>query len=324
MSEVGNSDVVGARTEPGKSIDLTAGMMLRGAREAAGLHVAALAVSMKIPVKKLEALEADRLDLLHDAVFVRALAASVCRALKIDPAPILGKLPLNAAPKLKTDERGINAPFHTHGDAVGRSIPALLSRPSVIFVLVLLIGGIAVAFFPDIKMSDFSTESAPKSVTSITGSAQLQAQLPPPEVVEVATAPVSAFPNAPSAPGNTNEVTVVAPNLGASSLASTLVKGASAVAVPPDAVRPSVEPTVASSGLVMFKAKGPTWVKVVDAKGIVQLSKTLVDGEIVGASGLTPLSVVIGRVDMTDVEVRGKAFSLTAVSKDNVARFEVK
>jgi cytoskeleton protein RodZ len=102
------------------------------------------------------------------------------------------------------------------------------------------------------------------------------------------------------------------------------VKGASAVAVPPDAVRPSVEPTVASSGLVMFKAKGPTWVKVVDAKGIVQLSKTLVDGEIVGASGLTPLSVVIGRVDMTDVEVRGKAFSLTAVSKDNVARFEVK
>jgi cytoskeleton protein RodZ len=75
MSEVGNSDVVGARTEPGKSIDLTAGMMLRGAREAAGLHVAALAVSMKIPVKKLEALEADRLDLLHDGTDPRQIAA---------------------------------------------------------------------------------------------------------------------------------------------------------------------------------------------------------------------------------------------------------
>jgi len=322
MSEVGNSDVGEARTEPVKSVDLTAGMMMRGAREAAGLHVAALAVSMKIPVKKLEALEADRLDLLHDAVFVRALAASVCRALKIDPAPILGKLPLNAAPKLKADERGINAPFHTHGDAVGRSIPALLSRPSVILVMVLLIGGIAVVFFPDIKVSDFSTESAPKSVTSVTGS--LQSQLPPPEVVEVVTAPVSAFPGTPSAPGNTSEVTVLAPNPAASSPASTLVKGPSTVAVPPDAVRPSVEPTVTSSGLVVFKAKGPTWVKVVDAKGIVQLSKTLVDGEVVGASGMTPLSIVIGRVDMTDVEVRGKAFSLTAVSKDNVARFEVK
>lgn len=63
---------------------VTAGELLRQAREAAGLHVAALAVSMKVPVKKLEALEADRLDLLPDAVFVRALASSVCRTLKID------------------------------------------------------------------------------------------------------------------------------------------------------------------------------------------------------------------------------------------------
>ncbi|NJM43298.1 MAG: helix-turn-helix domain-containing protein [Brachymonas sp.] len=71
----------------------SAGQMLREAREAHGLHVAALAVSMKVPVKKLEALEADRLEDLPDAVFVRALASSVCRALKIDAAPILAKLP---------------------------------------------------------------------------------------------------------------------------------------------------------------------------------------------------------------------------------------
>jgi cytoskeleton protein RodZ len=65
-------------------------------------------------------------------------------------------------------------------------------------------------------------------------------------------------------------------------------------------------------------------VKVIDAKGVVQLSKTIVDGEVVGASGTAPLSVVVGRVDVTDVEVRGKPFALTGVSKDNVARFEVK
>jgi hypothetical protein len=34
----------------------TAGALLREAREAQGLHVAALAVAMKVPVKKLEAL----------------------------------------------------------------------------------------------------------------------------------------------------------------------------------------------------------------------------------------------------------------------------
>ena len=63
---------------------------------------------------------------------------------------------------------------------------------------------------------------------------------------------------------------------------------------------------------------------MVDAKGVVQLSKTLSSGEVIGASGAIPLAVVIGRVDATDVEVRGKPFSLATVSKDNVARFEVK
>ena len=67
----------------------TAGAILRRAREATGLHIAALAVSLKVPVRKLEALEADRLEQLGDAVFVRALASSVCRSLKMDPAPVL-------------------------------------------------------------------------------------------------------------------------------------------------------------------------------------------------------------------------------------------
>ena len=60
---------------------LSAGTILCQAREAAGLHIAVLAVSLKVPVAKLEALETDRLDELPDAVFARALAASVCRQL---------------------------------------------------------------------------------------------------------------------------------------------------------------------------------------------------------------------------------------------------
>ena len=84
---------------------VTAGTLLRRAREAAGLHVAALAVSLKVPVRKLEALESDRYDLLPDAVFVRALASSVCRTLKIDPQPVLDRLPQTAAPRLVQRQR---------------------------------------------------------------------------------------------------------------------------------------------------------------------------------------------------------------------------
>src|SRR5687767_15686536 len=95
---------------------ITAGVLLRRAREAAGLHVAALAVALKVPVRKLEALEEDRYDLLTDAVFVRALASSVCRTLKIDPQPVLDRLPQTTVPRLARDVDSINAPFRAPND----------------------------------------------------------------------------------------------------------------------------------------------------------------------------------------------------------------
>jgi cytoskeleton protein RodZ len=85
-----------------------------------------------------------------------------------------------------------------------------------------------------------------------------------------------------------------------------------------------VETKNAGPIVVGFKVRGPSWVEVTDAKGTVQLRKTMAAGEFVSASGALPLSVVVGRADVTDVEVRGKAFSLAGLAKDNVARFEVK
>ena len=56
-----------------------AGALMRRAREALGLRIEVLAASLKVSVAKLEALEAGQLESLSDRVFVRALAASVCR-----------------------------------------------------------------------------------------------------------------------------------------------------------------------------------------------------------------------------------------------------
>ncbi len=352
MSEVGFSEALGAAPQPASAGVVSAGTMMRNAREAAGLHVAALAVSMKIPVKKLEALEADRLDLLHDAVFVRALAASVCRALKIDPAPILSKLPLNSAPQLSPDERGINAPFHSPNDASGVAIPALLTRPSSLFVIALVVAGIAVFFFPDIKVPDVSNDLANQTMRSSESSGSPQVVQSPVQVIEASPVPVMASATVPPATGeaaafppiavtsSTVETPAPMSKVLAPSIPSVAGSHPLAVASRPTAIasrpvdlasqpvlaasRPSSAPVLPSTGTVVFKAKGSTWVKVVDAKGIVQLSKTLAEGEVVGASGAMPLSVVIGRVDATEVAVRGLAFNLTGVSRDNVARFEVK
>jgi cytoskeleton protein RodZ len=79
-----------------------------------------------------------------------------------------------------------------------------------------------------------------------------------------------------------------------------------------------------SQDIVTFKTRGISWVEVTDARGVVQLRKSLVAGERVATSGVLPLSVVIGKADLTDVMVRGKPFLIDELAKDNVARFEVK
>lgn len=127
---------------------VSAGSLLRQAREAAGLHIATLAVLLKVPVKRLEALEADRFDLLPDAVFARALASSVCRNLKIDPAAVLEKLPQASSSKMAHQSRGINTPFRGSGDRVRPSLWVQVSRPAMLAGLVLLLGALAMVLLP--------------------------------------------------------------------------------------------------------------------------------------------------------------------------------
>ena len=74
----------------------------------------------------------------------------------------------------------------------------------------------------------------------------------------------------------------------------------------------------------MLRARSESWVQVRDAAGAVALQRNLNAGESVSVAGPTPLAVVIGRADATEVFVDGKRFDLTAVSRENVARFEVK
>lgn len=74
----------------------TAGGLLRAARQAAGLHLADLSVVLKVPVRQLESLEADQYRVDQSPVFARGLAASVCRHLRVDSAPILALMPMSA------------------------------------------------------------------------------------------------------------------------------------------------------------------------------------------------------------------------------------
>ncbi len=318
----------GAPVQAGPS----AGTLLREAREAAGLHIAALAVSLKVPVRKLEALEADRLDLLPDAVFVRALASSVCRTLKMDPAPVLERLPQTAAPRLVRDSGGINTPFRAPSDGRNPSWFDQLSKPVFLAVFALLLGALVLIFLPSARQDDAAAPGKPEVTSAAVPASPVAAPEAAPAVAVVpapvpAPTPAPAPASLPVPPPAAQPTAVISPG-SAATPAKTVSPTFSVAVSTPTVISPTAVVTPAvplpTTGIVVFKTQGESWVEVTDAKGVIAVRKTLAPGEVVGASGALPLAVVIGRANATRVEVRGRPFDLNAVAKDNVARFEVK
>lgn len=304
----------------------SAGTLLRQAREAAGLHIAALAVALKVPVKKLEALEADRLDLLPDAVFVRALASSVCRTLKMDAGPVLALLPQTGKPRLDYQQTSINTPFRSPSDGPGPSLWAQVSRPAVLAGLLLLMGALVLIFLPAVQQQELTVQPVASTSAAVPQPAPASVGVTPARVQESPNPAVAESPPAAVTAGALPVAPAIAPGLSAGS--ALLVPAASPAEAPAaatvQATASPVSAAAASTGVIVFTAKGESWVEVTDAKGVVVLRRTLAAGEVAGASGAMPLAAVVGRVDATQVQVRGRPFDLGAVSKDNVARFEVK
>lgn len=299
------------------SMPISGGALLRAAREAEGISIESIAASLKVPVAKLEALEADQLDLLPDIVFIRALVSSLCRTLKIESAPILEKFPHKTLQQLKTDESGINAPFSGSNSRVDLKIRLFILKPVVLAVILLLLGVLLITFAPLKNLSG-------PLVLSKSSTALVESKLPITNTSELAIVKNTLIPVA------SKEVTAL--NLISSGSKILTVENqenfAKTSPMPSNYISESIPKIIADSkvatSLVNLKARGSSWIEIIDAKKVIQFRRTLVSGEIISMSGTPPLSVTVGRADVIDVEVRGKPINLTTISKDNVARFEVK
>ena len=76
--------------------------------------------------------------------------------------------------------------------------------------------------------------------------------------------------------------------------------------------------------VLRFTVNADTWVEVTDARGNLPLRRLLNPGESVPVEGHVPMRVIVGRADGVKVTVRGQPFDISALARDNVARFEVK
>jgi cytoskeleton protein RodZ len=321
VSEFGTSAVL--PLEEGDITHKTAGDMLREAREAHGLHIEMVAAALKVPPQKLMALEADDIDSLPDPVFARALASSVCRALRIDSAPVLAKLPGAQRAALATADRTLKSNIVSGTPRWNGSRSNGLPSRALLIVVALLLVGAGVLFW--LPQSAFDQIGAAVSRWTARGETETGSVTEAPAVAAapggasvIENAPVSPVPPVATGPATAAPVTPAAAPAASGAPSATALPAANAAAT-------VAAPSAAAGGQpLVFVAREDCWITVTEAGGKQLLRRIVQAGETVGLSGALPLSVVVGRASAVDVQVRGKPYDLKPVTRGGgVARFEV-
>lgn len=308
----------------------TAGALLRAAREAQGLHIAALAVMLKVPQSKLQALEADRYDQLPDATFVRALAKTVCRALKLDAEPVLALLPAATVSRLEGVNRGLNQPFRNRISVEPGVSMNLLRRPAVLGGVAILLAALAVYLMPVERWSShleaFNAASAPQAAPAASASAAqdaasstesslaLKADAAGDSQGRQASAAESAPPLAAASP---------APDAIAKPAAPLLAETAPSAPIRATSRMDGAADASAKLSPVRVRANETTWIELIDARGQVLLSKLMRPGDVAELQALAPIKLRVGNVSGTELSLRGEVIDLSARAQNNVARIEL-
>lgn len=299
----------------------TAGQLLREARLKAGVHLAVLSVTLKVPVRQLEALEADELDPGKGPVFYRGLASSVCRHLHTDAAPILALLPQTSA-HLKPLVSSIQ-PLESEGSVRINSVPwgrMLSSKVVWVAALLLFMTGAFLwmpgpgqwAWLDDVK-SLMADEVVSQEVTE-------PILVQPAMVTEILPLPVAPTASA-DASSPAPSASVVSP---VSPVGPALAPAASMSQPVPSA--PTAKPALSASAAPewVFSASGDSWLEMRNAQKVVVWSGVVKAGESTRIQSPLPVSVVVGRAQVVTATLRGQPFDLKPHTQVTVARFEVK
>lgn len=282
-----------------------AGALLRAARQQQGLHIAALAASIKVSPAKLEALEAGRTHELPDATFTRALALTVCRVLKTDAAPVLALLPGAPPGSLERVDSGLNTPFRERAGQGDASQWLPWRHPVLWLVGVLLVAAAAFVLVP----------SQSSLLPMLTGADAALPPVMPPSGAGVAN-PVPADVATPSAADAAPAAASGVPGLAAPAVAPDAAPVAAPVAAPlltPAAGRAN------GADVLVLRAVQSTWVQATDGSGQTLMARVVPAGETVELTPVLPVRLRIGNVQGTELQFRGKAVNLVSPNRDNIA-----
>lgn len=313
------------------SAGLTAGQMMRAAREAKGLHLAVLSVHLKVSVRQLEALEADEHQRFKGVAFERALAQSVCRHLGIDPAPVLAALPHAAAMPaiepvgLQTRRPAVRAT--PRAASAGKGV----SRQVLVLALLMVLGAAALIWWPaplreatpvSEELQDPAQAAVPMGQASNpieqTAPAEPPASSPATEASVPKPAPATAALPAPAASVPQAAASLASPRAPAPAAAPAVVASA------PVAAASSPSMATAGASALSIRLVADAWVEVRDSQGRMALRRIVKAGEALDLSPSAPLFVYVGKADSAELRWQGQAVDLAPHTRNNEARLQLK
>jgi len=280
--------------QAGAQINGTPGAVLAAARQAAGLMPADVAGQLRISLRQLVAIEADRYEELPGAVFVRGFVRNYARLLNLDPAPLLHALEpaLGVEVPLRAQQYAGSLPVHARHSHIRLWV-------GLFVVLLLVVLGTA-------AYELWRGRSASQGVLPPVGEST-----PPPTPPVELRAPAVAMEPVPLAPERVSQ--------GPEAAAGTVVSAeASAAASIPAAATPPAA-TALARGRVELVFVADSWVEVRDRDGVI-FSATGAANTTRTVDGTPPLTVTIGNASGVRITYNQKPIDVAANANRNIAR----
>ncbi len=262
------------------------GRLLAAARQARGMTVTEVALRLKFSPRQIEALEADRYDVLRGPAMVRGMIRTYARLIAADPGPLLDALHqrLNGGP-VTMQPRAMEVPF-----------PRVTPKGS--FVYVMLSAVVVIAVVSVIVEWVLRPGTAPAAAAPAPAQQREAAPVFPREAVP-APPPVAE----PAAPAT-----------------------AMSVPAPVAERRPFLvqHETVLNAKRIELLFDRESWVEIKDADGRVVFSQLNPPGSRRNVVGEAPFSIVIGNATGVKLRYNNSDVDLAPFTRTDVARLTLK
>ncbi len=298
------------------------GEMLRDARERAGMSQDDIAAKLKLSTRQITAIETGDWDSLPERTFTRGFMRSYARIVGLDPA-IVG-LDRSSSPPMPSGElRPTPVAIGEIAMDIERNSRPMTARWAVPLLLIAVLAA-GIAYFQWGEMLGIGASRVAKPVlsagsTTTVNDASKSAIVVPPSPVATAPASPSLLP-----PTSSGSVISAAPaSVGANS--TTAPAGAASTNDVPAAATPAAPAAllaaVAGEKRITITFRGKSWTEV-RSKGDVIYSEASLPGTR-EFTGSVPLSFIIGNASNVSLNIDGKPYDMTQITRNDVARFRI-